>query len=263
MSHHSEAIVAHKHPSDFVGAKIGMWLFLFTEVLLFGGLFLLYAVYRNRYPVDFHLAASELDTFIGTINTLFLLTSSLTAVLSIEALQRGSRKLSLWMLAITIFFGLGFMVNKYFEWSAKFHHGLYPGAEELLTHSQGEIVFFNLYYTMTGLHGLHVLIGMAILAGMFYFIARKPVNKEQMNDEILQRLRGGARLAVISDNGNELGTVAEIADDVRYVDIRLTYEHGEKRFDPRNFIKLENSALYWHLVDVIWIFLFPLFYLIT
>jgi cytochrome c oxidase subunit 3 len=263
MSHHTEAIVAHKHPSDFVGAKIGMWLFLFTEVLLFGGMFLLYAMYRHRYPVDFHLAASELDTFIGTINTLFLLTSSLTVVLSIEALQRGSRKLSLWMLAITIVFGLGFMVNKYFEWSAKFHHGLYPGAEELFSRSQGEIVFFNLYYVMTGLHGLHVLIGMAILAVMFYFIARKPVNKEHMNDEILRRLRGGARLAVISDNGNELGTVTEIAEDVRYVDIRVTYEHGKKRFDPRNFIKLENSALYWHLVDVIWIFLFPLFYLIT
>ncbi|MCK6621356.1 MAG: cytochrome c oxidase subunit 3 [Calditrichia bacterium] len=263
MSQHTESVVAHKHPSDFVGAKIGMWLFLFTEVLLFGGLFLLYAVYRAKYPVDFHLAATELDTFIGTVNTLLLLTSSLTVVLSIEALQRGNRKLSIWMLATTILFGLGFMVNKYFEWGHKIEHGLYPGSEKLLSHSQGEITFFQLYYAMTGLHGLHVLVGMAVLGGVLYFIARKPVNKEHMNPTILKRFQGSARLAVISDNGNELGTVARIDEDVRNIDIRISYEHGEKRFDPRNLIKLENSALYWHLVDVIWIFLFPLFYLIT
>lgn len=263
MSYHTGAVVVHKHPSDFVGAKIGMWLFLFTEVLLFGGLFLLYGVYRARYTVDFHLAASELDTFIGTINTLLLLTSSLTAVLSIEALQRGRRKLSIWMIVITIIFGIGFMVNKYFEWSAKFHHGIYPGSEELLTHSQGEIIFYLLYYAMTGLHGLHVIIGMGILGGMIYFIGRKPVQTEQLNDEILQHLRGGSRLAVVSGKGEEIGPIKDIDADVRHIDIRVTYEQGEKRFDPRNFIKLENSALYWHLVDVIWIFLFPLFYLIT
>jgi len=86
---------------------------------------------------------------------------------------------------------------------------------------------------------------------------------EQLNDEILQNLRGGSRLAVVSGKGEEIGTIKEIDPDVRHIDIRVTYEQGEKRFDPRNFIKLENSALYWHLVDVIWIFLFPLFYLIT
>ena len=209
MSNHSDA-AAHVHHSDYEGAKIGMWLFLFTEVLLFGGLFLLYSVYRARYPLDFHLAASELNTFVGTINTLFLLTSSLTVVLALEAHHRGSRKVAMGMLGVTIFFGLGFMVIKYFEWSAKFHHGLYPGAEELLSHSGGEIVFFNLYYAMTGLHGLHVLVGMAVLGTILYFIAKEP------------------------DTSNQ-----------------------------RTFIKLENSALYWHLVDVIWIFLFPLFYLIT
>lgn len=210
MSNHSDAAVSHAHHSDYVGAKIGMWLFLFTEVLLFGGLFILYSVYRARYALDFHLAASELDTFVGTINTLFLLTSSLTVVLALEAHHRGSRRVSMGMLSATILFGLGFMVNKYFEWSAKFHHGLYPGSEELMSHSSGEVVFFNLYYAMTGLHGLHVLVGMAVLGGVLYFIAKEP------------------------DTSNQ-----------------------------RTFIKLENSALYWHLVDVIWIFLFPLFYLIT
>lgn len=263
MSNHSHAIVAHKHPSDFVGAKIGMWLFLFTEVLLFGGLFILYGVYRAKYPQEFHLAAAELDTFIGAINTLFLLTSSLTVVLSIESLQRGKRKLALWMLAITILFGLGFMVNKYFEWTAKIHHGIYPGSPELLNHSGGEIVFYNLYYTMTGLHGLHVLIGMGILAGMFYFIARRPRQKESLDLEALEKIRGNSRLVVLADNGNELGTISNLDDDVCFVDVQIYYEHGKERLDPRNLIKLENSGLYWHLVDVIWIFLFPLFYLIT
>ncbi len=263
MSNHSHAIVAHKHPSDFVGAKIGMWLFLFTEVLLFGGLFILYGVYRTKYPQEFHTAAFELDTFIGAINTLFLLTSSLTVVLSIEALQRGKRKLSISLLTITILFGVGFMINKYFEWSAKIHHGIYPGSEELLKHSGGEIVFFNLYYTMTGLHGLHVVIGMVILGFMLYFIARKPVKTEQITFESLEKIRGNSRLSVISDNGNELGVVSEIDDKVEFIDIRITYEPVQEKFDPRNLIKLENSGLYWHLIDVIWIFLFPLFYLIT
>lgn len=263
MSSHTDALVAHKHPSDFEGAKIAMWLFLFTEILLFGGLFILYAVYRFLYPVDFHNAAIELNTALGATNTLVLLTSSLTVVLSIEALQRGNRKLSLWMLGLTILCALTFLVIKYFEWGAKFHHGLYPGSEELLTHSNGEVIFFNMYYAMTGLHGIHVLVGMAILSGMFYFIARKPVDKERMGFDIVERLRGGAHLAVVADNGNEIGKVLEIDDKVRNIDIKVTYETVPEKFDPRNLIKLENSALYWHIVDVIWIFLFPLFYLIT
>ncbi len=263
MSNHSNALVVHKHPSDFVGAKIGMWLFLFTEMLLFGGLFILYAMYRVRYPYEFHLAAAELDVFLGTVNTLFLLTSSLTVVLAIEALQRGKRKLAIWMISITIAFGVGFMVNKFFEWSAKIHHGIYPGSEELMSHSGGEIVFYNLYYTMTGLHGLHVLIGMVIFGVMLYFIARRPRQTEVIDYNILKEYRGQAHLALVNEKGREIGPVADLDEHAEFVDIKISYEAVPGKMDPRNLIKLENSGLYWHLVDVIWIFLFPLFYLIT
>ena len=259
----SHALVAHKHPSDFVGAKIAMWMFLFTELLLFGGLFIAYAVYRAKFPEDFHNAAIELNTFLGTINTLVLLTSSLSVALSIEALQRKNRKLSLWMLAVTIICALTFLVIKYFEWGHKIHHGIYPGSEELLTHSNGEIMFFNLYYAMTGLHGIHVLIGMAVLGTMFFFIARKPKDTEIMNYEILEPIRGKTRLAVLDEDGNEVGELLKIDKNAEYLEINVTSEQTPERINPRHMIQLENSGLYWHIVDVIWIFLFPLFYLIT
>lgn len=205
----SESIAAehtHAHRDD-LGSKMGMWVFLFTEVLLFGGMFLAYAVYRFQYPDLFKLAALELDTGMGTFNTIVLLTSSLTMVLAIVALQKNKTKLSLFYLASTIGLAFVFMVVKYFEWTSKFSHGIYPGSEELLNRTNGEILFFGLYFVMTGLHALHVIIGVIILAFMFVFIYRGSVTHD-------------------------------------------------------NYIKLENSGLYWHLVDLIWIFLFPLFYLI-
>lgn len=202
----SASYTQHIHRDDF-GAKLGMWLFLFTELLLFGGLFIVYMAYRQEYSDAFHLAAKELDMAIGTINTIILLTSSLTMALSIAALQRYKITLSLYMLSATILLAFAFMVNKYFEWAAKFSHGIFPGSEELTNKSSGEIIFFGLYYTMTGLHGLHVLVGIVLLSFMYVFIKRNTIT-------------------------------------------------------PTNYIKLENSGLYWHLVDLIWIFLFPLFYLI-
>jgi len=208
MSNHQEAAVAvhHTHRDD-VGAKMGMWLFLFTEVLLFGGMFLVYAVYRYQYTQQFHLAAMELNTGIGTLNTIILLTSSLTVAVSIAAIQKGNKFLSMMMLSATLVFALMFMINKYFEWSTKFSHGIYPGSKELTSKPNGQILFYGLYYVMTGLHGLHVLVGMVVLSFMLVFIKRDVVTKD-------------------------------------------------------NYAKLENSGLYWHLVDLIWIFLFPLFYLI-
>lgn len=208
MSNHAESTVVQSHVHrDDVGAKMGMWLFLFTELLLFGGLFLVYAVYRYQYPEQFHLAGMELNTGIGTLNTIILLTSSLTVALSIAAIQKKNKFLAVLMLSLTLTFALMFMVNKYFEWSAKFSHGIYPGSEELLSLPNGQILFFGLYYVMTGLHGLHVLIGVVILAIMLVLIIKD----------------------------------------------KITFD---------NYTKLENSGLYWHLVDLIWIFLFPLFYLI-
>ncbi len=196
----------HVHRDDF-GAKMGMWLFLFTEILLFGGLFLLYMAYRLEYSHEFHIAARELNVGIGTFNTIILLTSSLTMALSIAAMQRSRKGLSLFLLASTKILAIGFLVNKYFEWSAKFEHGLYPRSDVLLDKPRGEYLFYGMYYAMTGLHAIHVIAGMTILIFMFVFIWRNIIT-------------------------------------------------------PTNYVKLENAGLYWHLVDLIWIFLFPLFYLI-
>lgn len=207
MSSTTHTSAAHVHRDD-VGSRMGMWLFLFTELLLFGGMFLLYSVYRFQYADQFHIAAKELNTILGAFNTAVLLTSSLTMALSIVAIQRDQKSLSLFMQVITIVLALFFLVNKYFEWTAKFHHGIYPGGEELLSKSSGEILFFGLYYVMTGLHGVHVIVGMFLIAVM-------------------------ARMT-------RKGTIT-----------------------PNNYVRLENAGLYWHLVDIIWIFLFPLFYLIT
>ena len=203
----TQAAEVHVHRDD-VGSRMGMWLFLFTELVLFGGMFILYSVYRFTYADDFHVAAKELNTVVGAFNTAILLTSSLTMVLSIIAIQRNQKSLSLVMQTLTILLGLFFMVNKYFEWTEKFHHGIYPGSEELLAKNSGEILFFGLYYMMTGLHGIHVLVGMILIAIMAVATKRDLINHS-------------------------------------------------------NYVRLENIGLYWHLVDIIWIFLFPLFYLIT
>lgn len=192
---------------DYAGAKFGMWLFLFTELLLFGGLFILYAVYLNRYPAEFVSAGKELNVWFGGGNTLVLLTSSLTVALAITTLQKGNKQLASRLLYGTIALALWFLVNKFFEWSAKFHHGIYPGSARLLEGAPGESVFFSLYFISTGLHGLHVLIGAAVLTWALVGVCSGRVNQG-------------------------------------------------------DFILLENAGLYWHLVDLIWIFIFPLYYLV-
>lgn len=189
-------------------AKLGMWLFILSELLLFGGMFILYSAYRYKNPVDFHHASRELEVLLGTFNTLILLTSSLSVAASISALQRGQSKLSMVLLMVTMALGLLFLFNKGFEWGAKIEHGIYPNSPALLARAKGEVLFFGLYYVMTGLHGLHVLVGICILCGMLILIAKDKLN-------------------------------------------------------PTRFVPLENAGLYWHLVDIIWIFLYPLFYLIT
>jgi cytochrome c oxidase subunit III len=192
-----------------VGARVGMWLFLLSEILLFGGLFLLYAVYRSKHPADFHASSLELSRFDGTLNTAILLTSSLTAVAAVFSLQGLNKpKRAAFFLGATIAFGAAFLVVKAFEWTAKFEHGLYPNAAVLMQRPPGEILYFGLYFTMTGLHALHVIIGMAVLSVMLAFVLRGKATQERS-------------------------------------------------------ASLENAGLYWHLVDIIWIFLFPLFYLIS
>jgi cytochrome c oxidase subunit 3 len=200
--------IVHDH-YDAEASKIGMWLFIFTELLLFGVLFIIYSVYRYMNSDAFHLAAEELDTFIGALNTVLLLISSMTIAMATTALQKRNKKLTLLLSSVTVVLGIVFLVNKYFEWGTKFSHGIWPGSEYMVaTMSQGEILFFGLYFIMTGLHALHIIIGLIIIA-----FAMVRVSK---------------------------GTV-----------------HADRA------ALLENAGLYWHLVDIIWIFLFPLFYLIT
>lgn len=191
---------------DDLGARIGMWLFLFTEMMLFGGLFLLYSAYRSMHPVEFHAAGEELNVALGVFNTLVLLTSSYTLALSLTAVEKGRTALAKKLIAATILLGALFLVVKGFEWSSEFHHGNYPNSPELLKRAPGIVLFFGLYFTMTGLHGLHILAGMALLSVALFKLAQ-----------------------------------------------------GEVK--AGNSIFLENVGLYWHLVDVIWIFLLPLFYL--
>ena len=199
--------VKHSH-YDSEASKIGMWLFIFTELLLFGGLFIIYSIYRYLNPDAFHMAGEEMNRFIGTANTVILLVSSMTIAMSTTALQQKKKKLTLLLSFITLLLGLVFLINKYFEWGVKFHHGIWPGSQHMInTMSQGEILFFGLYFIMTGLHALHIIVGMVVISV--------------------------AIVRVIN------GTV-----------------HADRA------AMLENAGLYWHLVDIIWIFLFPLFYLI-
>jgi cytochrome c oxidase subunit 3 len=193
---------------DDEASKTGMWLFLFTEMLLFAGLFVVYTVYRYRNAEAFHLAAKELNVVVGTVNTIILLISSATIAMSITAIQKKSKKLALAFLFITLALGIAFLVNKYFEWGHHIKDNIYPGSAELALRGRGDILFYGLYFFMTGLHALHIIVGMVFIAVVARFI---------MKDKI----------------------------------------------DSGNFSLLENSGLYWHLVDLIWIFLFPLFYLIT
>ncbi|MDX9909939.1 MAG: cytochrome c oxidase subunit 3 family protein [Mariniphaga sp.] len=199
-------IAEHYDPE---ASKIGMWLLIFTELLLFGVLFVIYAVYRYLNHDAFHLAAEELDTFMGAINTVILLLSSMTIAMATTALQKRNKSLTLVLAGITILLGMIFLVNKYVEWGGKFAHGIFPGSEYLTEMlSQGEILFFGLYFVMTGLHVLHLIIGIVLISVTMWKINSGKVHAERAS-------------------------------------------------------LLENSGLYWHLVDIIWIFLFPLFYLIN
>jgi cytochrome c oxidase subunit 3 len=255
--------VALEHHKDYTGSKIGIWLFLITEILLFGGMFLLYSVYRSSYAEDFHNAATELDTLVGAVNTVVLLTSSLTMALSIAGVHHGNRRLAIVMLVLTVLLGGVFMVNKYFEWGGKIAHGIYPGSDVLATHPRGEVIFFGLYFTMTGLHGVHVLVGMVLLTVMIFKVMNQPRERVEFVDgRGLERVLGG-KFVIADMNGGEVWSSEELDDSVQSVKVDVKYWPVRRRFHVADFNQLENSGLYWHIVDIIWIFLFPLFYLIT
>jgi cytochrome c oxidase subunit III len=205
MSEKHHPVEEHR---DDEAKKLGMWLFIFTELLLFGGLFLVYSIYRAAYPANFHEGSLELSVTIGAVNTIALLFSSMTVAMALTAMQKGNKKLALMMISVTLLMALVFLVNKYFEWGHKFEMGLYPGSALMPHLERGMLLYFSLYFFMTGLHALHIIIGMVLLFICFFKVK----------------------------NGN---------------------------VHQKNYAFLENGALYWHLVDLIWIFLFPLMYLIN
>lgn len=194
---------------QFDSAKLGMWIFLVTEILFFGGLFVAYIVYRSWYPELYIQASEELNTFWGGVNTAVLIGSSLTVAMAIRSAQLNQIKGLIYNLYITIGLAFVFMVIKFFEYSHKFHLGIYPGeyyTYEGIAHEKANI-FFSIYYMMTGVHGLHVTIGIGLM-------------------------------------------------------IWLVVKAKKGAFHSGYYTPVEITGLYWHLVDIIWIFLFPLLYLI-
>ena len=203
-AHHFRSFDQQRHASRF-----GMWLFLGNEVVLFGGLLVAYALYRSVFPQAFHDASRHLDLSLGTVNTVILITSSLTVALAIHFSHHERRAATLLSLGLTILFAFVFLGIKGVEYSHKFAEGALPGRyyhfEEV--RAGGASMFFTLYFFLTGLHAIHVIIGIAILGWMEVKTWRR-------------EFVGGYNLP------------------------------------------LELSGLYWHLVDLVWIFLFPLLYLI-
>lgn len=258
MNHTTELVMEEHH--DALGARVGMWIFLLTEILLFGGLFLVYAIYRSEYPQDFHVGSGELDQFIGAVNTIILLTSSLTMVLSVGSLQRKNKKPAVLFLILTMVLGGIFLINKYFEWGLKISHGLYPNSPELLQRSKGEILFYSLYFVMTGLHGLHVIVGMVIMGFLLYFINKKSHKALTLPTGVLKRY-AGKKLQLADQTGQKIWESEKIDDKTTGLEVVVRRELRQEDVEL-NMIKFENTGLYWHLVDIIWIFLFPLFYLI-
>ena len=193
-------------------ATLGMWLFLVTEVLFFGGLFMAYMLYRIWYPEAWSIGSSELDIRLGGFNTVVLIGSSLTMAMAVRAAQTGFRKATVTWLIATMVLGLTFLVVKYFEYAEKFELGHVPGRGFHVDPSHQGLagpleIFYSLYFTMTGLHALHMVIGFGLMSV-------------------------------------------------------ITWMAWKGRFSPEWSTPVEMSGLYWHFVDIVWIFLFPLLYLV-
>ena len=194
---------------QFEAGKIGMWLFLVTEVLLFGGLFVSYGLMQSKHSLAFYEAHHHLDRILGFVNTVVLLLSSFTMVMAVHSAQTDRRKRLIAFLVLTLVFAGVFLGIKYIEYSHKFHEGLLPG--KFYSHKgdtvPGQFLFFGFYFMMTGLHGIHILGGMGAILW------------------VLRRAAKG-------------------------------------HFSSRFYTPVDLVGLYWHLVDLIWIYLFPLLYLI-
>jgi len=199
-------------------ASLGMWLFLATEVMFFGGMFCAYLVYRYLFFNEFAAGSRSLYIWLGAINTGVLICSSLTVALGVRAAQMGKRTLLIIFLLLTLVFGLAFLGIKGIEWYDKYKEHHIPGASfnaddivkeypQITINQPHEQIYFSLYFAMTGLHALHMVIGV----GLFTFI---------------------------------------------------TYFAWKGRYTSNYYTPVENAGLYWHFVDIVWIYLFPLLYLI-
>jgi len=203
--------VAHHFASEsqeFESARLGMWVFLVQELLFFGALFVAYGIFRWWHPETFIEAHKYLSWKMGAFNTVVLIASSFTMVMAVRSAQVNQRKALISYLLLTLIFAGVFLGVKYIEYMEKIHHGLLPGhffsaqgASEYLH------LFFGIYFTMTGLHGLHILVGMGLIVWL-----------------LIRSLKG--------------------------------------EFHSEFYTPLEMVGLYWHFVDLVWIFLFPLLYLI-
>jgi len=209
----------HSMGQQLEASILGMWIFLVTEIMFFGGLFMAYIVYRTMYPDAWEQSSNLLNVTLGGFNTFVLICSSLTMALSVRSAQVGSRRGQIVNLTATILLGTTFLVVKYFEYADKFHHGLVPGANwnpmhelangtlEAVALPYGSQIFFSLYFIMTGIHAAHMVVGIGLMSIILWLAWRG-------------------------------------------------------RFSPDYYGPVEVSGLYWHFVDIVWIFLFPLLYLL-
>ena len=210
----SEARTLQAHQFDDIEQQheaswIGMWIFLATEVMFFGGMFLGYTAYRFSYPQAFAGASNHLDVMLGSINTAVLICSSFTMALAVHGAEAGDKRAVVRFLLLTIFFGLVFLGIKFFEYYTKFEEHLMPGSSFRFDGplARPAEIFFSFYFAMTGMHALHMIIGIGLLTALIVKARRS-------------------------------------------------------RFSPYYYIPVEITGLYWHFVDIVWIFLFPLLYLV-
>ena len=208
LQHHFEDL-GQQHEAS----TLGMWVFVTQEILFFGGIFCAYAIYRTMYPAAWNAGADHQNWFVGALNTAVLIGSSLTMALAVWAAQTNRRKLTVLMLVLTLILGAVFVGVKGYEYADHVHHGLFPGKHFTYSHpthpelNPGIQLFMLFYFTMTGLHALHMIIGFGLLVWLIW-----------------RAWRG---------------------------------DFGEEYYGP-----IEVMGLYWHFVDIVWIFLFPLLYLI-
>jgi cytochrome c oxidase subunit III len=192
-------------------STLGMWIFLITEVMFFGGMFLAYSIYRSKFPEVFAVASTSMNVYLGAANTVVLLCSSLTMVMAVRSATLGKQKAIVGWLIFTLIFGMAFLGIKAVEWTEKFELHHVPGMLNFhlagVTQQGAAQIFFALYFCMTGLHALHMVVGVGILSF-------------------------------------------------------LVYETMKGKYSAAYMTPVDISGLYWHFVDIIWIFLFRLLYLI-